>query len=90
MEQAKAIRMKRELAQELEDVVKFEKAHVSERARRSEAKTKKAPTKEDDSIFSDEESDGDVDDDGQAKKRAKVRVDAVLAWSTSEADHTVR
>ena len=70
MEQAKAIRAKRELAQELEDVKDFEKKVVGGSEGRSSRKKLGNPRKDVESSDEDSESENDDDEGGPQKKRA--------------------
>ena len=71
MEQARAIRAKRELAQELEDVKDFEKKVVGRSEGRSSRKKLGYPKKDVESSNEDSESDDEDSDDGDQppKKR---------------------
>ena len=67
MEQAKAIKAKREFAQELEDVKDFEKKVVGKSAGRSSRKKLGSGKKKD--VESSDEDESDREGDGPRKKR---------------------
>lgn len=85
MEQAKAIRAKREFAQELEDIKDFEKKVVGRSGGRSSRN--KLGSERKDVESSDEDEDEDEDDDEEDEKPCKkrtvcgFRVFRIFQWS---------
>ena len=72
MEQAKAIKAKREFAQELEDVKDFEKKVVGRSEGRSSRKKLGSGRKDVESSNEDEDEDEDDEEDGKPRKRRTV------------------
>jgi len=79
MEQAKAIKAKREFAQELEDVKDFEKKVVGRSEGRSSRKKLGSGRKDVESSEEDEDEDGDDDEeDDKPRKKRTVRGSCVV------------
>ncbi|KAL0562756.1 hypothetical protein V5O48_019323 [Marasmius crinis-equi] len=80
MEQAKAIKEKRALASELEDVQNFEKAMLGQGSRRSRQATKEKKSEEED-----KQSESEEEDERPAKRKSNAR-QSIMAFLQDQSD----